>query len=77
MKGKAAYGTALRLGRPDVLPLAQQVAGGRTEPVQPAGGIALPYDTPRTSTKGQRGCNLSCVVPRSKLQTTRMVTQQA
>lgn len=76
MKGRAACGTALRPGRPDLLPPAQRVADGQTEPVQPAGGVALPYDTPRTSTRGQRGRNFSCVVPVGKIQTTRMVTQQ-
>lgn len=59
MKGRAACGTALRPGRPDLL----RVADGQTEPVQPAGGVALPYDTPRTSTRGQRPQFLLCGAP--------------
>lgn len=45
---------------------AQRVADGLTEHIQPAGVVALPYDTPHTSTTGQRGRKFSCGVPRSK-----------
>lgn len=66
MKDRAACGTALRPGRPDLLPPAQRVSDGLTEHIQPAGVVALPYDTPHTSTRGQRGRKVSCGVPRSK-----------